>query len=86
MGAFFGGTKLPRYITSTTFVLIPKKENVRGFNDLRPISLSTYINKVIFKIIQGRIEKVLHKIISINQTRFIKGRNIAENVLLAQRL
>lgn len=59
---------------------------VRSFNDLRLISLSSYINKIISKVIQRRIEKVLHKIISINQTEFIKGKSISENVLLAQEI
>lgn len=76
----------PRYITHITLVLIPKKEAVRGFNDLRPISLSTFMNKVISKVIQGRIEKVLHKIISPNQSGFVKGRKISKNILLAQEI
>lgn len=59
---------------------------VRSFNDLRPISLSSFMNKIISKVLQGRIEKVLHKIISPNQTGFIMGRNISENVLLAQEI
>lgn len=67
-------------------MLILKKEMVRSFNDLRLISPSSYINKIISKVIQGRIEKVLHKIISINQTEFIKGKSISENVLLAQEI
>lgn len=83
---FFCGAEIPRYFTHTTLVLIPKKEVVKSFDDLRPISLSTFMNKVISKIIQGRIEKVLHKIISHNQTRFMKGKSISENVLLAQEI
>lgn len=83
---FFCVAELPRYITHTTLVLIPKKEVVWSFNDLRPISLSSFINKIISKVIQGRIQKVLHKIISPNQTGFMKGRNISENTLLAQEI
>lgn len=71
---FFCGAELPRYITHTTLVLIPKKEVVRSFGDLRPISLSTFMNKVILKVLHGRINKVLYKIISSNQTGFMKGR------------
>lgn len=80
---FFCGAELPRYITHTTLVLISKKEVVKSFGDLRPISLSMFMNKIISKVLQGRIDKVLHKIISSNQTGFMKGRNIFENVLLA---
>lgn len=62
----FCGAELPRYITYTTFVLIPKKEVITSFGDLRPISLSTFLNKVISKVIQKRINRVLHRIISPN--------------------
>ncbi|XP_049399723.1 uncharacterized protein LOC125863750 [Solanum stenotomum] len=38
--AFFCGQDLPRYITHTNLVLIPKKKVVVSYGDLRPISLS----------------------------------------------
>lgn len=63
---FFCGAELPKYITHTTLVLIPKKKVVNNFNDLRPISLSSFVNKIISKVIQERIDKILHKIISHN--------------------
>lgn len=52
--SFLCGAEIPRYITHTTLVLIPKKEVIRDFNDLRPISLSSFINKIISKVIQGK--------------------------------
>ncbi|KAH0672621.1 hypothetical protein KY284_023708 [Solanum tuberosum] len=84
--AFFYGMELPRFVTHTNLVLLPKKEQVRSFTDLRPISLSTYINKVISKVIHGRLAEVLLEIISKKQTGFMKGRSIAKNVLLAQEI
>ncbi|KAK6784876.1 hypothetical protein RDI58_018331 [Solanum bulbocastanum] len=71
--AFFCGWELPRYVTHTNLVLITKKEQVTRFMDLRPISLSAYINKVISKVIHGRLSEVLPAIISKNQIGFIKG-------------
>lgn len=35
---FFCGQELPKYITHTNLVLIPKKEIVKNFSDLRPIA------------------------------------------------
>lgn len=84
--AFFCGRELPRYVTHTNLVLIPKKEQVSSFTDLRPIGLRTFINKVISKVIHGRLIEVLPVIISKNQTGFMKGRSIAENILLAQKI
>lgn len=37
----YGGAELPRYITHTNLVLLPKKVNVNAFSDLRPIHLVT---------------------------------------------
>lgn len=45
--AFFCGQELPKYITHTNMVLIPKKEFPKTFSDIRPISLSGFLNKVI---------------------------------------
>lgn len=44
------------------------------------------MNKVISKVLQDRMDKVLQKIISSNQTEFMKGRSISKNVLLAQKI
>lgn len=41
---------LPRYVTHTNLVLIPKKEEIKTFLNLRPISLSYFINKVISRV------------------------------------
>lgn len=52
---FFYGQELPRYVTNTNLVLIPKKEQISKFSDLRPISLSTFTNKIIYRVIHGRL-------------------------------
>jgi len=67
-------------------VLLPKKEIIQTFSDLRPISLSNFINKVISKTLHDRLEGLLPRIISVNQSRFVKGRSISENVLLAREI
>nr|XP_016465908.1 PREDICTED: uncharacterized protein LOC107788721 [Nicotiana tabacum] len=42
---FYGGTYLPKSIIHPNLVLLPKKPRVQIFSDLRPISLSNFINK-----------------------------------------
>lgn len=64
--------------------MILKKKIVSRFSDLRPINLSTFVNKAIFRVIHGRLIEFLPRVISKNQSEFIKGRNIAKNVFLAQ--
>jgi len=67
-------------------VLIPKKEVVVSYGNLRPISLSNFSNKILSRIIHERIVAVLPGIISTNQSGFVKGRSITDNVLLAQEI
>lgn len=59
---------------------------MKGFSDLKPISLCFFTKKLISRVIHGRIVVILPKIISRNQSSFVKGSNIAENILLAQEI
>lgn len=86
VNAFFQGQTLPKSITHTNLVLIPKKQVIHSFLDLRPISLSNFLNKIISRILHDRLDKILPKLISQNQSSFVEGRNISENVLLAQEI
>ena len=65
--------------------LIPKKFKDKTIQEiLRPISLSNVGYKILTKTIAKRLEKVLPNIISIDQTRYVKGRYIGENIRLIQ--
>jgi len=86
VAAFFNDFTLPKSITHTNLVLIPNKDFVQSYTDMRPISLSNFLNKVISRIVHDRLESVLPSTISKNQSGFLKGRNISENVLLAQEI
>ncbi|XP_015169513.1 uncharacterized protein [Solanum tuberosum] len=84
--AFFCGQELPRFVTHTNLILLPKRENVKSLTDLRPVSLCTFVSKIISRVLHERIATVLPCIISKNQSGFVKGRSITENVLLAQEI
>ncbi|XP_059290764.1 uncharacterized protein LOC132044295 [Lycium ferocissimum] len=84
--SFFCGSEIPQFITHTNLVLFPKKAVINNFSDMRPIILSSFSNKILSKVLQNRLIKVLPNIISNNQTGFVKGRSIAENILLAQEI
>ncbi|XP_075080304.1 uncharacterized protein LOC142165824 [Nicotiana tabacum] len=83
---FFNGHELPKYVTHTNLVLLPKKKEVTTFSDLRPISLSNFSNKVISRVVHERLVKFLPILISEEQSGFVKGRNIVENILLTQEI
>ena len=64
---------------------IPKKNKDKSLlENLRPISPLNIDYKSLTKVIAKRFEKVLPKIINPNQTGYIKGRFIGENVRLIQ--
>uniref|UniRef100_A0A803PYN6 Reverse transcriptase domain-containing protein n=1 Tax=Cannabis sativa TaxID=3483 RepID=A0A803PYN6_CANSA len=70
-------------INSSLIVLIPKKQRAHSLKDFRPISLCTTFYKIISKTLANRLKVVLDKIISPNQSAFISGRIIFDNILLA---
>lgn len=62
--ALFCGRTLPKVWTSTLIVAIPKVENPKGFNEMRPISLYNFCNNVIAKIVTSILAPILPQIIS----------------------
>lgn len=83
---FFKGAVLPQAYTSTTLVLIPKIPKPSSFGDMRPISLCNFTYKIISKILTDRLATILPMLISHEQTGFVKGRLIHENIALAHEL
>ncbi|XP_039069847.1 uncharacterized protein LOC120216524 [Hibiscus syriacus] len=62
---------------------VPNPCNIKEF---RPISCCSVIYKIISKIIVTKLTEYLPDIISLNQTAFIRGRDIIDNSLLAQEI
>ncbi|XP_015167940.1 uncharacterized protein [Solanum tuberosum] len=84
--SFFCGASLPKWFTHTNIAMIPKINHPQQFSDMRPISLCNVISKIFSKVLNSRLSKVLPLLISNNQSGFIKGRSITENILLAQEI
>ncbi|XP_070041117.1 uncharacterized protein [Nicotiana tomentosiformis] len=82
----YGGAALPKSITHTNLVLLPKKPRVETFSNLRPIILSNFINKVLSRVLHDRLESFLPYLITPNQSGFVNGRSIFENILLTQEI
>ncbi|KAK6150274.1 hypothetical protein DH2020_015206 [Rehmannia glutinosa] len=83
---FFDGNIMPQSFTTTTIVLIPKVTHPKAWTDFRPISLCNVINKLISKILNDRLAKLLPLLIAPTQSGFVKDRWISDNILLAQEL
>jgi hypothetical protein len=63
--------------------LIPKVENACEMKKFRPISLLNCSFKMFSKLLTLRLEKVCHRIITKEQSAFIRGRYILESVVVA---
>ena len=63
-------------------VLIPKVKNPVNISECRPISLYNVVYKVIAKVVANRLNYVIDKIISPNQSAFVPSRLISDNVIV----
>ncbi|GJX13355.1 hypothetical protein Tco_0205113, partial [Tanacetum coccineum] len=83
---FFTNGKLLRELNHTIIALIPKVSSPTRVTDYRPISCCNVLFKCISKIITNRLKESLKVLVSPNQSAFVPGRSIADNVLLTQEL
>jgi hypothetical protein len=72
------------HINKGLITLIPKSGDRARQNNWRPITLLGSIYKVLAKTLAGRIQTDLTVIIRPNQTDFVEGQSILDNVFMAQ--
>lgn len=82
--SFFLRADIPRACSTTLLALIPKIKNPSSFSKFSPISLCNVSNKILSKILARRLELILQKIISNNHSGFVLGRQIVDNIILAE--
>lgn len=86
---FYWNGKLVRGSNCSFIVLVPKKDNPQRVSDFRPISLIGCMYKVSSKVLANRLRKVIHSLISLiseSQSTFIKGRQILDGILIANKV
>ncbi|XP_074364595.1 uncharacterized protein LOC141705594 [Apium graveolens] len=59
------------------------RENVDNLKDVRPIALYNVLYKILAKVLANRLKKVLPVVITENQSAFVQGRSITDNVLIS---
>ncbi|GKA33214.1 RNA-directed DNA polymerase, eukaryota, reverse transcriptase zinc-binding domain protein, partial [Tanacetum coccineum] len=81
---FFMTGKMLGELNATLISLTPKVSVPSKVTDYRPISCCNIVYKTISKVITNRLKPVLSDLVDANQSAFIPGRLISDNILLAQ--
>ncbi|GKE98033.1 RNA-directed DNA polymerase, eukaryota, reverse transcriptase zinc-binding domain protein, partial [Tanacetum coccineum] len=81
---FFSSGKLLGEFNASIISLIPKVVVPKKVIDYRPISFCNVVYKTISKVITDRLKRVLSRLVGENQSAFIPGRQISDNILLTQ--
>ena len=79
---FFEIGSIPPHINETNIRLIPKIHSPQAVADYRRIALCNVYYKIISKLLTRRLQPILSSIISENQSAFVLGRAISDNVLI----
>lgn len=80
---FFQKGQILREMNHTNVVLIPKVNNPESMSHFRPISLCRFNYKIVSKVLANRLQPFLHNLITEQQSAFISGRQIHDNVIVA---
>ena len=83
---FLNGWNLPTGLNDTSITLILMVRNPQNITQYRPISLCPALYKIAAKSITNRMREFMDEIISQEQSAFIPGRLITDNVLVALRV
>jgi len=73
---------VPRSFSSYFVTLIPKVSSPSSLSDSCPISLLGSLYKLVAKVLAGRLAPIMDKLISSNQSAFIKGRQLVDGVVV----
>ncbi|KAL6216513.1 hypothetical protein ACLB2K_009736 [Fragaria x ananassa] len=75
---------IPEGLNHKLITLVPKVACPQDMSLFRPISLCCTMYKTISKVVVDRLRPYLSNLISHNQVSFVPGRQIADNIIIAQ--
>ncbi|XP_026396260.1 uncharacterized protein LOC113290887 [Papaver somniferum] len=83
---FFRTGFMLKCLNATNITIVPKTKNKQFPSDLRPVALCNTSYKLISKSLSLRMKKLMGKIISPLQAAYVPGRQISDNIQLAQEI
>jgi hypothetical protein len=84
--AFQSGDVQLHPLNQAHMVLLPKRDNVITADGFRPISLQGTILKILWKMLTNRIQSIIPTLVTLDQSGFIRGRDITANFAYAAEL
>ena len=79
---FFESSSIPKGCNPSFIALIPKIQDSKFVKDFRPISLIGCQYKIIGKLLANRLSSIIGDCVSVEQSGFIKGRQILDGPLI----
>jgi mannosylglycoprotein endo-beta-mannosidase len=73
-----------RNLNDALIILLPKKDGAIDVKDFRPISLIHSFGKLFSKMLANRLAPRLSELVAENQSAFVKGRSIHDNLKMVQ--
>lgn len=83
---FFSTGQFSPSLNETIITLVPKVSSPEEVTQFRPISCCNLLYKVLSKTLTERMKGIMGAIITDNQSGFVKGRLIQDNVLIAHEI
>ncbi|CAN1758076.1 Transposon TX1 uncharacterized 149 kDa protein [Linum perenne] len=80
---WLGEGDIPNQVQETNVILLPKKNDPECMLDLCPISLCDVRYRLVAKVLANILRRVIPRLINEEQSAFVHGRSIIDNVLVA---